>query len=300
MALTVFSGVDRVIGKAVSAGEVPGAVLVVGHKHRVWYQKAYGSRALVPAEEAMTLDTVFDLASLTKPLVTATAVMQLVERGKLRLDDPVAGYLPEFGGNGKEAITVRQLLTHFSGLRPDLDLIESWQGREEALRRVWEEKPAQPRGESFVYSDINFIVLGVLVERLSGTPLEQYAEAHILQPLGMRHTRFLPPAEWRPRIAPTEPDERGEMLRGVVHDPTARRMGSVAGHAGLFGTADDVARFAQTILDGGGGVLKPDTVALMTTPQQPPGLSVKRGLGWDIDSPYSSPRGDFFPVGSFG
>ncbi|MGH9603445.1 MAG: serine hydrolase domain-containing protein, partial [Terriglobales bacterium] len=238
-----FSGVDRVIQKAVSAGEIPGAVLVVGQKSRVLYQKAYGRRALVPRRQPMTLDTVFDLASLTKPIVTATAVMQLVERGKLQLDHPVARYLPEFARNGKEAITVRQLLTHFSGLRPDLDLTEPWQGRDEALRRVWEEKAAHAPGEIFVYSDLNFIVLGLLVERITGTPLDQYAEAHIFRPLGMTNARFLPPAEWKLRIAPAEPDERGQMLRGVVHDPTSRRMGGVAGHAGLFGTADDVARF---------------------------------------------------------
>ncbi len=248
----------------------------------------------------MTVDTVFDLASLTKPIVTTTAVMQLVERGQVGLDDPVARYLPEFGRNGKQAITVRQLLTHFSGLRPDLDLNHPWQGRDEALRRVWEEKPAHPPGERFVYGDINFIVLGLLVERVSGTSLDRYAEASILRRLGMTHTGFLPSADWKPRIAPTERDERGQMLRGVVHDPTARRMGGVAGHAGLFGTADDVARFAQAILNGGSGVLRPETAALMTCPQQPTGAGVLRGLGWDIDSPYSSPRGDFFPIGSFG
>ncbi len=248
----------------------------------------------------MTLDTVFDLASLTKSIVTATAVMQLVERDKVQLDDPVARYLPEFGRNGKEAITIRQLLTHFSGLRPDLDLTEPWTGRDEAMRRVWEERPAHPPGETFVYSDINFIVLGLVVERITGMPLEQYAETNIFQPLGMKHTRFLPPTDWKPHIAPTEPDERGAMLRGVVHDPTARRMGGVAGHAGLFGTAGDVARFAQAILDGGAGILKPETVALMIRPQPPFGDRVKRGLGWDIDSPYSSPRGDHFPIGSFG
>ncbi|MGH9602826.1 MAG: exo-beta-N-acetylmuramidase NamZ domain-containing protein, partial [Terriglobales bacterium] len=184
--------------------------------------------------------------------------------------------------------------------RPDLDLTEPWQGRDEALRRVWEEKAAHVPGENFVYSDINFIVLGLLVERVSGMSLDQYAEANILRPLGMAQTRFLPPAQWGPHTAPTEPDEGGEMLRGVVHDPTARRMGGVAGHAGLFGTADDVARFAQALLDGGDGVLKSETVALMTTPQQPPGASARRGLGWDIESPYSSPRGDSFPIDSFG
>lgn len=288
------------IQKAVSAGDIPGAVLVVGHKGRVAHRKAYGSRALVPAREPITMDTVFDLASLTKPIVTATAVMQLVERGKLGLDDPVARYLPEFGRNGKEAITVRHLLTHFSGLRPDLDLAEPWTGRDEALRRAFEEKPVNPPGEKFAYSDINFIVVGALVERVTGVPLDQYAETNIIRPLGMTHSQFLPPAEWKSRIAPTELDERGEMLRGVVHDPTARRMGGVAGHAGLFGTADDVARFAQALLEGGRGILKPETVALMTSPQQPPGAKVKRGLGWDIDSPHSSPRGDHFPVGSFG
>ncbi len=300
-----WTGVDRVLRRAVASHEVPGAVLIVGHQGRVVYREAYGSRSLVPAKEPMTADTIFDLASLTKPLLTATAVMQLVERGQVRLDDPAARYLPEFSRHGKDAITVRQLLTHFSGLRADLDLANLWSSRDEALRLTWEEKPQHRPGKKFVYSDINYIVLGELVARVTATPLELYAETHIFQPLRMTHTRFLPPAEWQSRIAPTTRPGNGmtmhpSMLRGVVHDPTARRMGGVAGHAGLFGTADDVARFAQAILDGGGGVLKPETIALMTCPQQPPATGVLRGLGWDIDSPYSSPRGDHFPIGSFG
>lgn len=295
-----FSSVDAVIEQAVEAHNIPGAVLAIGHNGRLIYRKAYGWRALEPRREPMTLDTVFDLASLTKVIATTTAVMQLVEQGKVRLNDPVAKYLPEFGQNGKEDITVRQLLTHFSGLPPSLDLKTSWSGKEAAYAMAFAEVLDNPPGSKFSYSDINFITLGALVERVSGEPLESYASRHIFIPLKMTHTRFLPPSAWRPKIAPTQYDENEHMLRGVVHDPTARRMGGVAGPAGLFSTADDLAKFAQCLLNGGGGILSAASVAKMTTPEQPPSAPVLRGFGWDIDSPYSSNRGDLFPVGSFG
>ena len=264
------------------------------------YRKAYGNRALEPRREPMTLDTIFDLASLTKVIATTTAVMQLVEQGKVRLNDPVAKYLPEFAQNGKDDVTVRQLLTHYSGLAPDLDLKTPWEGKETAYRMAFAETPEDPPGSRFSYSDINFIVLGALVERVSGESLDEYCERHIFLPLKMTHTRFLPPAAWRARIAPTQYDENEHMLRGVVHDPTARRMGGVAGHAGLFSTADDLAKFAQTLLNGGGGILSPLSVEKMTQPEQPPSAPVLRGFGWDIDSPFSSNRGDLLPVGSYG
>jgi len=292
--------VDSVINQAVGEGNIPGAVLVVGHNGKVVYRKAYGHRALEPRPEPMTLDTIFDLASLTKVIATTTAVMQLMEQGKIRLNDPVAKYLPEFAQNGKEDITIRQLLTHYSGLAPDLDLESPWEGKNTAYQLACVMPPETTPGSGFVYSDINFIMLGALVEKVSGETLDIYTEKHIFVPLKMWHTRFLPPAAWRPKIAPTQYDEKEHMLRGVVHDPTSRRMGGVAGHAGLFSTGDDLAKFAQALLDGGDGILSPLTVAKMTEPETPPSAPILRGFGWDIDSPFSSNRGDLLPVGSYG
>jgi uncharacterized protein YbbC (DUF1343 family) len=294
-----FAATDAAIQQAIVDHEIPGAVLLVGHAGKVVHRKAFGSRALEPHTEAMTPDTIFDLASLTKPF-TAACVMRLVERGQVRLNDPVAHYLPEFARNGKQEITVRQLLTHFSGLPADLDLKASWSGHAQALQLAYEAQSVIPPGSGFLYSDVNYIVLGEMVARVSGMPLDKYAAAHIFQPLKMETTRFNPPAEWRPRIAPTAHDEHGVMLRGVVDDRTARRMGGVAGHAGLFSTADDLARFAQALLDRDGSLLSAATIEKMTTPQQPANSSVLRGLGWDIDSPFSTNRGELLPVGSFG
>jgi uncharacterized protein YbbC (DUF1343 family)/CubicO group peptidase (beta-lactamase class C family) len=299
-----LSAVDAVIEQAIHDGNIPGAVLIVGHNGQVMFRKAYGSRALEPRREAMTLDTIFDLASLTKVIVTTTAVMQLVERGKVRLNDPVAKYLPEFKQNGKEDITVRQLLTHYSGLEPDMNLKTVWEGKQTAYQMAFAETPQDPPGSKFSYSDINFIVLGALIEQVSGEALDEYSTRHIFAPLKMTHTRFVPPlvrrTGWIEKIAPTQYDENEHMLRGVVHDPTARRMGGVAGHAGLFSTADDLAKFAQTLLNGGGGILSPLSVEKMTQPEQPPAAPVLRGFGWDIDSPFSSNRGDLLPIGSYG
>jgi uncharacterized protein YbbC (DUF1343 family)/CubicO group peptidase (beta-lactamase class C family) len=298
--LSRLGGVDSIIEQAVADGNIPGAVLVVGHDGAIIYRKAYGSRALEPKREPMTLDTVFDLASLTKVIATTTAMMQLVEQGKVRMNDPVAKYLPEFAQNDKEDITVRQLMTHYSGLAPDLDLTTPWEGKNTAYQLAFVEPPETTPGSGFVYSDINFITLGALVERVSGETLDAYTTQHIFAPLKMTRTRFVPPAAWRAKIAPTQYDENEHMLRGVVHDPTARRMGGVAGHAGLFSTADDLAKFAQALLNGGGGILSAVTVEKMTSPEQPPQAPVLRGFGWDIDSPFSSNRGDLLPVGSFG
>jgi uncharacterized protein YbbC (DUF1343 family)/CubicO group peptidase (beta-lactamase class C family) len=292
--------VDFIIEQAIADKNIPGAVLIVGHDGKVVYRKAYGSRALEPRREEMTLDTVFDLASLTKVIATTTAVMQLVEQGKVRMNDPVAKYLPEFAQNGKEDITVRQLMTHYSGLEPDLDLKTTWEGKDTGYKMAFAETPAEAPGSRFVYSDINFIVLGALVERVSGQTLDEYTERHIFAPLKMTRTRFVPPEKWRAKIAPTQYDENEKMLRGVVHDPTARRMGGVAGHAGLFSTADDLAKFAQVLLNGGDGILSAMAVEKMTSPETPPAAPVLRGFGWDIDSPFSTNRGDLLPVGSFG
>ncbi len=209
--------------------------------------------------------------------------------------------IPDCAQNGKQDITLRQLLTHYSGLRPDIDLKPDWTGYDAALRISCAEKLSLPPGSQFVYSDTNYILLGEIVRRVSGMTLDQYAQTYFYEPLGMTHTRFLPPAEWRPLIAPTTheiDDTTGPMLRGVVHDPRSRRMGGVAGHAGLFSTADDVAKLAQALLDR--KLLAPLTLEKMTTPQSPPDAIALRGLGWDLDTPFSSNRGDLLPVGSFG
>src|ERR1700723_329202 len=293
-----FKDVDAIVDKAVAEGNIPGAVLLVGHNGKIVHRRAFGARSLEPAREPMTVDTVFDLASLTKCIATATSIMKLVEEGRIRLGDPVATYLPEFAQNGKKDITIRDLLTPYSGLAPDLDLKAAWSGREMAYKMAMSEKPINPPGSQFVYSDINFETLGFLVEKISGQALNEYASANIFVPLGMKHTRFLPPKEWVPRIAPTQYDEQGQMLRGVVHDPTARRMGGVAGHAGLFSTADDMALFAEDLLSGF-TVLSRPAVDKMTSPEQPPTATALRGLGWDIDSPFSTNRGELLPVGSF-
>lgn len=291
--------IDSVIKEAIAAKNIPGAVVLVGHNGHVIYRKAYGYRALEPRHELMTADTIFDIASLTKVIVTTTCVMQLVEEGKVKPNDPVDKYIPEFAQNGKEDVTVRQLLTHYSGLAPDLDLASMWGGKAAAYNMAFSQKPDNPPGSRFVYSDINFITLGALVERVSGESLDRYAQEHIFAPLGMTHTRFLPPASWRAKIAPTQYDDTGHMLRGEVHDPTARRMGGVAGHAGVFSTADDLSKFAQALLSGT-KILSPLTIDKMTSPQQPPNATDVRGFGWDIDTPYASNRGDLLPVGSFG
>jgi len=291
---------DPIVDEVIAQRQIPGAVLIVGHDGRVVYRKAYGSRALEPRREAMTLDTAFDCASLTKVVATTTAIMQLWEQGKFRMNDPVAKYLPDFAQNGKQDITIRQLLVHYSGLPEDLDLARKWEGKDTAYRMAFAVAPDRSPGSSFLYSDINFVVLGALVEQLSGESLDEYAAKHVFAPLGMKETRFLPPASWEPRIAPTEEDENHHLLRGVVHDPTARRMGGVAGHAGVFSTGDDLAIFAQALLDGGRGALTAATVAKMTAPQQPVNGTVLRGFGWDIDSPFSTNRGELLPVGSYG
>jgi uncharacterized protein YbbC (DUF1343 family)/CubicO group peptidase (beta-lactamase class C family) len=306
-----FSGsaaLDATIEQAVHDGLIPGAVLVAGRDGTILHRKAYGQRSLTPSREPMTIDTIFDAASLTKVIATTSSVMKLFEEGKLRIADPVTAYLPEFQG-GKSDITIRDLMTHFSGLRPDLDLAPPWSGYETGIHRALIDKPAGPPGVRFVYSDINFELMGEIVHRLSGKPLDQYAREKIFEPLGMRESMFNPPASLRARIAPTEIDPAtGTPFRGVVHDPTARYMGGVAGHAGLFTTATDLSKFAEMMIGSAQGageragvrIFSPLTVRKFTSPETPPDQPVLRGLGWDIDSSYSSNRGELFPIGSYG
>jgi len=294
-----FNNIDEIMNAAIARGDIPGGVVLIGHNGKVVYRKAFGWRSLEPDKEAATVDTIYDLASLTKCIATTTSVMKLVQEGKIRINDPVSNYLPEFSQNGKRDITVRELLTHYSGLPEDLDLKTTWKGRDAAYRMAMDEKPIFTPGSRFLYSDINFETLGFLVEKVSGMSLDAYSTKYVFEPLGMKDTRFVPPAAWIPRIAPTQFDEKNRMLRGTVHDPTARRMGGVAGHAGLFSTADDLSIFAEDMLSGF-HVLTPLSVEKMSTPEQPPTGASLRGLGWDLDSPYSTNRGEFLPIGSFG
>lgn len=293
---------DAAIERAIADRKCPGGVLWLERDGQS-YHRAYGQRAVVPVPEPMTEDTIFDAASLTKVVACAPAILRLVELGKVGLDDPVGRHIPEFRGEGREAITVRQLLTHTSGLPPGISA-SGWRGQQGAITKAATVKLETPPGTAFKYSDINFFLLGEIVQRASGRPLEVFVQEEFYGPLRMRDTGYLPPAAKLPRVAPTEIEGTNPPLRGLVHDPTARQMGGVAGHAGLFTTAADLARFARMLLNEGEldgvRVLRPETVRAMTSVQTPASLTAKRGLGWDIDSSYSGPRGEVFPVGSYG
>jgi uncharacterized protein YbbC (DUF1343 family)/CubicO group peptidase (beta-lactamase class C family) len=296
-----FSTVDRVAQEAVEAGEIPGAVIVVGQGERILYRKAFGSRRLVPDREVMTEDTVFDLASLTKVVATASAVMLLWEQGKLSLDAPVGRYVPEFRSHAWDALTTRRLLTHTGGLPaipPTGAVRHGFPSATWALARL---RPESQPGALFRYSDTGFILLGELVRRVSGQPLDRFLSQRLFGPLGMRETTFHPDASLHSRVAPTE-IVNGQPLHGLVHDENARLLGGVAGHAGLFATADDLARFCQMLVDKGrwegGQVLKASTIRSMWMPVQL-GETI-RGLGWDMVSPFSRTMAPFFPIGSVG
>lgn len=370
-----FTQVSTLINQAIAEKKLPGAVVLIGQHKKVVFEQAYGNRALEPAIEPLTEDTLFDMASLTKVIVTTTAILQLYDQHKLDLDAPVSKYLPEFAQNGKDRITVRELLTHYSGLPPDVDLKDVWglaaPDKAEGIRRAMASSPSGPAGQTFTYSDINFITLGYLVEKLSGQPLDLYAREHIFTPLGMTRTTYHPfdkvcgpsrsfgsaieaglkpvgrigvaclPGTWSPlsadpETAPTAHDDQGtagtnpdydHLLRGTVHDPTTRRMGGVAGHAGIFSTAHDMSLFAQALLDKllddtGPFPVSQATLKMATSPNEPAtavstatiftpnGDTTKgvasHGLGWDLNTAYSRPRGSLFPIttavhaGSFG
>jgi uncharacterized protein YbbC (DUF1343 family)/CubicO group peptidase (beta-lactamase class C family) len=297
-----LEAIDAAIERAIAAGKAPGAVVRLESGGTV-YQKSYGAKSVEPVLLPMTDDTIFDSASLTKVIATAPAIMLLAERDKLRLDDKVDHWITNFKAHGKGAVTIRHLLTHTSGLRPSLSSEPTWSGLAKAIDLAKEERLTSQPGTKFRYSDINFILLGEIVQLASGQLLDEFTSKHIYQRLGMRDTGFLPPFEQRSRVAPTERVD-GEILHGIVHDPTARRMDGVAGHAGLFTTAADLSRFAQMMLNGGKlngrRIFKSETVQLMTSVHTPKGMKAKRGLGWDIDSPYSSPRGNHFKIGGYG
>src|ERR1043166_6203068 len=292
---------DAAITSAIAEHKLPGGVLWLERQGQV-YHKAYGNRALEPAIEPMTEDTIFDFASLTKVVATTPAMMLLIERGQVKVDEPAHSYLPEFTGAGRENITIRHLMTHTSGLPASFTRGAS-DGYEGAIRTACSEKPTGPPGTIFRYSDVNFILLGEIVHRVTHTPLEQFVAREIYQPLKMTETGYLPARAKQPRIAPTQ-QTGSQMLRGRVDDPKARAMGGVAGHAGVFSTAADLARYARMMLNKGEldrvRLFKPETVELMTSVQSPEKAPARRGLGWDIDSGYSRPRGKIFPLGSYG
>lgn len=313
--------IDEAVADEIAKKQLPGAVVLVGRQGKIVWRKAYGNRTLEPNIEAMTTDTIFDLASLTKVVATATSIMILVERGKIRLGDPVSRYIPEFGETGKKTITIEQLMMHRSGLMPDNAIEDYQQGVEKAWENLWKLAPIAEAGAKFIYSDVNYEVLGELVRRISGKPLDQFAAENIFRPLGMKDTGFKPAASLQKRIAPTEkrggknlvestgekPSGEEHWMRGEVHDPRSYLLGGVAGHAGLFSTADDLALYCQMILNhgelNGVRILSPMTVARMTEGRASGGNAVDgnvRGLGWDIFTGYSANRGDLLPIGSFG
>ena len=357
-----FSTVTQLVNADIAERRLPGAVVQVGHGGNVVFRQAFGSRKLdgepglngVPAPaEPMTDNTIFDLASLSKPIATTPAVLQLYEQGKVALDEPIQTYFPEFNPANdprRAQVTVRMLLTHTSGIGGDLSREGPWglpdPDKADGLRRAFAAALEFPPGEGFHYSDTGFIILGALVEKITGEPLDSYVQQHVFAPLGMADTRYLPAAKacgpyrmrgdalgfdaavpqdepcpegaWNTdllsRVAPTARDEDSPginpdfdyLVRGTVHDPTARRMGGVVGSAGVFSTAPDIGKYAQALLDRLAGrpsafPLKQETAELMTTPQQPASAgSELRGLGWDINTSHSRPRGAVFPVGSFG
>jgi len=301
--LSSLEAIDRVVEEALARGEMPGCVVLLGRRSGVFFRKAYGLRQLEPEPEAMTVDTIFDLASLTKPVVTATSVLILWQRGLVELDAPVARYLPEFADGGKEGVTVRHLLLHIGGLAAANTLSEYEDGPQTAVRRIVTCKPVAGPGERFIYSDLGFIVLGELVSRVAGKPLDRFAAEEIFTPLGMGDTCFCPDPSQRGRIAPTEKDGQ-KFLRGVVHDPRAARLGGVAGHAGLFSTADDLWKFAAMLLNrgiwGGKTILAPHAYRMMTQPRGLPGCQGFRALGWDVKSSLSSNRSPLYSPFAFG
>jgi serine-type D-Ala-D-Ala carboxypeptidase len=301
-----LANIDQCVNESIKKGDLPGAVVLIIHRGQVVYRKAFGHRAVKPAELPMLADTVFDLASLTKPIAPATSVMILIERGKLRLTDRVGRILPEFRKNGKEKITIEHLLLHTSGLTADNPEAGYLGGREKALENINKLSLEAEPGKRFRYSDVGYIVLGQVVEKVAGKPLNEYCREQIFEPLGMKDTTFLPNEVLKRRAAPNDL-RKGEYIQGEVHDPRAFHLGGVAGHAGLFSTADDLALYVQVLLGEGHlnekRILSPLAVKLMTTPRSVPLESTAglRSFGWDVDTPFSSNRGELFPRGeSFG
>jgi len=311
-----FPQIDAAILHAIGERRLPGAVFHLERGDAV-YEQAYGHLDYEPDAAAVRTDTVFDAASLSKVLATAPAILMLAEEGRIDLDARLVHYFPECAGGGRDGITIRHLLSHSSGLPAGLPRNPDWHGDAAAHALACQQALTAPPGTLLRYSDVNYVLLGQLVQRVSGMRLDEFARRRIYAPLHMRDTGFLPLQRGvaRALIAPTQKGRAGsagahgdlapgQVLQGEVHDPTARRMDGVAGSAGVFTTAHDVARFARMLLQGGEldgvRILSAASVRLMTTAQSPAGLA-PRGLGMDIDSPYARrPRGELYPVGSFG
>jgi CubicO group peptidase (beta-lactamase class C family) len=293
--------VDGLIAEAIENKQIPGAVLLVGRGDETVYRKAYGNRSVEPTVEPMTEDTIFDLASLSKPIGTATSIMILADRGKIDLKAPAAKYVPAFGSNGKANVTIEQLLLHRGGLIADNAMSDYTNDPEESLQNVLNLKLKYEPGTDFIYSDMCYVVLGELVRAVSGKPLNAFAADEIFKPLGMKDTTYLPPSSLVPRIAPTEKSGT-EMIRGTVHDPRAQKLGGFAGHAGVFGSADDVARYCRMLLHGGDldgkRILSAKTVAEMTKARCMDDGTNCRTYGFDANTKFSSARGDRFDKGT--
>lgn len=298
--------IPPLVQEGIQQGKMPGCVICVGRHGKIAYLQAFGNRLVGAAPEAMTTDTIFDMASITKPVATATSIMKLVEDGQLRLSDKVVSFFPEFAPHGKDEITIQDMLIHQSGLIPDNALKDYEDGPELAWQRICELELVAPVGTAFKYSDVNFIVLGQLIRHLSGKSVHEFSRENIYQPLGMSETGFRPADSLKSRCAPTEKRE-GQWMRGEVHDPRAFLLDQVAGHAGLFSTAQDLAIYAQMMLGNGTytgpqqspiRVLSPQTVATMTHAY--PVSSGVRGLGWDKQTGYSSNKGDLLSSTAFG
>jgi uncharacterized protein YbbC (DUF1343 family)/CubicO group peptidase (beta-lactamase class C family) len=293
--------IDKAVQRSMNEGNMAGCVVLIGRDAGIVFENAYGFRSVEPEKEEMTVDTVFDMASLTKPVATATSIMILVERGKLKLDDKVAKHIPDFAKNGKEDLTIEQLLVHSSGLIPDNPLADYENGWASAGPKINDLKLLSKSGAAFKYSDVNFILLGKIVEAVSGKPLNEFAQEEIYKKLGMNDSGYLPAEELRKRAASTEKLE-GKMLKGEVHDPRASKMGGVAGHAGLFSTANDMAIYAQMMLRKGSRdsvqILSENSFTNMVTARDVG--NNKRGLGWDKRSAYSRNRGRTMSDAAFG
>lgn len=297
-----LSRIDDVVAEGLRRKLMPGAVVLIARQQRVVFLKAYGSRSIKPSVEPMTTDTVFDMASITKPMATATSVMKLVELGKVDLDAPVAKYIPQFGANGKDRVTVRHLLTHQGGLIPDNSIRDYRDGSEKSMERIYNLKFYVPPNTKFVYTDVGFIVLAELVKRVSGQDVHAFSQKEIFQPLRMNETGYRPSTELAARAAPTEKID-GKWRRGIVHDPRAFALGGIAGHAGLFSTAQDIAVYAAMMKNGGElngvRVLAQHTVRDMTAANKIADGN-QRGLGWDKRTGYSYNRGDLMTPSAFG
>ncbi|MEX3970587.1 exo-beta-N-acetylmuramidase NamZ domain-containing protein [Paraburkholderia caribensis] len=314
---TARAVLSQIVWSEIANGRVPGAVIVAGTADGVSARLVLGNRMLRPHVEPMTADTVFDLASLTKVIATTTAIMQLVERGKLDLTAPVARYWPAFGAQGKAQITVQQLLTHTSGLPaepPGLGVAAQHRMKPAVLlRNIAGIEPVAMPDERTLYSDVNFVVLGVLVARVSGMPFDAYCRRFIFAPLGMQDTGFTPDPAISARAAPTTADSHG-MRQGHVHDPLASALEGVAGNAGLFSTAADLARFARMLLNGGladsegatpaavrrARILRPESIDKMAVPLSADATPPWRGLGWELDAPLATNRYRLPPIGAIG